>query len=227
MGPARPSAISSAGGPEFRQELLAVRRDPGIQSYARKCAQGDPNLAEDGLDEANWAVTRVRHPEQIEDLRAYFCRAVSNAINALRNQREAALIEDFDRAADTYQGRPGCHPLPPRRLNEQVSLDLLTQAWLEPFAGQRKELATRVRGRSRDPDRYRTMIVTVAMRLLLAVLTRTVSDADLNRALCVAHPRWFTEPGCAQNTLDQRLSRARADVRNLLRTIIDRGDLYR
>jgi len=221
-----PSTAPSAGGPEFHQELLAVRSDPGVQSYALKCARGDRDLAEDGLDEAYLAVARVRHPERIEDLRKYFCRVVSRAINQLRNQLGAAVIEEFDRAADMQQDRPGCHPLPPRPIDEQVSLDLLTRAWLEPFASQRKELARRVRGRSRDPDRYRAMIVTVAMRLLLAVLTRDVSDADFNRALCVAHPKWFAEPGRAQNTLDQRLSRARADVRNLLRTIIKRGDLY-
>jgi hypothetical protein len=222
-----PSTAASAGGPQFHSQLLAVRGDPGVRSYARKCARGDPDLAEDGLDEAYWAVARVRHPERIGDLRAYFCRAVSNAISRLRNQLGAAVIEEFDWVVDTRQDRPGCHPLPPRPLDEQVSFDLLVRTWLERLAGQREELATWVVGRSPDRDRYRAMIVTVAMRLLLAVLTRDVSDADFNRALCVAYPKWFAEPGCAVNTLDQRLSRARADVRALLRALIDRGDLYR
>ena len=90
---------------------------------------------------------------------------------------------------------------------------------------ERGELATRVPGRSPDPGRYRDVIVAVAELVLLAIVAGDVSDADSNQALRAAYPQWFGEPGCADNTCHQRFSRARADVRDLLRAIISRDEL--
>ena len=94
------------------------------------------------------------------------------------------------------------------------------------FAAERGELATGCLAAPPIPARYRDVIVTVAELVLLAIVTRDVSDADSNAGLRAAYPEWFDEPGCAENTCHQRFSRARADVRGLLCTIISRDDLY-
>jgi DNA-directed RNA polymerase specialized sigma24 family protein len=217
--------VTPDGRPDFRQELLAIREDPKVRNFALARA-GDPELAKDALHETYCAVLRVRNPQQIRNLRAYFYRALTNAVNQLRYQLGAALVEDFGRVAETHQDEPGCHPAPPRPLDETVGIDLLARTWLGHFAAERGELATRVPDRSPDPCRYCDVIVTIAQLVLLAIVTGDVSDADSNPALRAAYPQWFAEPGCAENTCHQRFSRARADVRGLLRTIISRDDLY-
>jgi DNA-directed RNA polymerase specialized sigma24 family protein len=218
--------MTPAGRPEFLEELLAVRDDPKVESFALALAR-DPELARDALDETYCAVARVRNPECIEDLRAYFCRTLRRVVNKLRNQLGATLVEDFGRVAEAHQDTPGCHPLPPPPIAETVSSGLLAQNWLEPFAADPEELASRVASRSPRPVHYQGVIVAVSGRVLVAIVTGDVCDADSNAALCADYPEWFAEPGCTENTLHQRLSRARADVRALLRTIISRRDLYR
>lgn len=210
--------------PDFQQDLLAIRNDPGVRSLALRRAR-DPELAEDALQTAYCAVARVTNPAAIRDLRAYFCRVLLREIHRLRGQLGATLMEDFTSVADAYQGRSGGN-LPARRpVAETVCTYLLAEAWLEPFAARRRELADRVPGRSPDPRRYREVIVDVAERVLCRIITEEVSNADCNAALSTAYPEWFGEPGCAENTRDQRFRRAREDVRALLQTIIDRKDL--
>jgi hypothetical protein len=211
--------------PEFMQQLLAIRDDPKVRRLALARA-GDLELARDALDQAYCAVALVPDPEKIRDLRAYYCRTLINAVIELRYQFRASLLEDFERVAETRQDEPGCHPLPPRPLDEKVIVDVLFHSWLEPFAVQRPELAARLPGRSSDPDRYRDVIVSVAERVLLSIVAGDVSDADSIPALRAAYPEWFDEPGCAENACHQRFCRARADVRSLLRTIVSRDDLY-
>lgn len=217
--------ITPDGWPEFQQELLAIWEDPKIRSFALGLA-GNRDLAEDGLDEAYRAVSRVQNPQRIRNLRAYFCRTLINVINRLRYQLGAALIEDFGRVAEAHQDQSGCHSLPPRALDEAVVMDLLARTQLDLFVTQRGELASKVPGRSPDPGRYRDVIVTVAGRVFVAIVTEDVSDADSNPSLRASYPEWFAEPECTENTCHQRFCRARADVRGLLRTIVSRDDLY-
>lgn len=219
------STAISLGEPEFLQQLLAIRNDPKIKRLALARA-GDPDLARDALNQAYCAVALVRDPAKIRNLRAYYCRTLINAVNELRYQLKASLPEDFDRVAETRQDESGCHPLPPRPLDETVSMELLFHSWLKPFVAQRGELAARVPGRSPDPDRYRSAVVSVAERVLLSIVTGDISNADSNPALRAVYLEWFAEPGCAENTCHQRFCRARADVRGLLRTIVSRDDLY-
>lgn len=220
-----PSTTTPDSWPDFQQQLLAVRRDPEVKRLALRCA-GVLDLAEDALDEAYCAVARVRNPQQIKDLQAYFCRALINAVNHLRYQLGATLIEDFERVAGTRRDEADGNLAPPRPFDETVSLHLLAQTWLGRFAARRTDLRKAVPGRSPDPDRYRDLIVTVAARVLRAIVTEDVSDADSNQALRAVYPEWFAEDGCEANNAHQRFSRARTDVRDLLKTIIDRDDLY-
>ncbi len=221
-----PSTTTPAGWPEFHEELRKIREDPQLMGFALAYAGQDPDLAQDGLDDAFWSLERVRHPELIRNLRAVVYRAVRNAINRQRNQLGAILVEDFGAVAERHQDEPGCHPLPPRSLDEKVSLYLLAQTWLEQFTTRRAELIIQVPGRSPDGARYRNVIAVSAEWLLLAIISGDICDADYNPALCAAYPEYFAEPDAAENTLHQRYSRARGDVRSLLQSIIDRDDLY-
>jgi hypothetical protein len=219
------STATAAERPEFLEELLAIREDPVIKSIALRWAR-DPDLAKDARQEAYCAVARVRNPGQIKNLRAYYRQTLFNVVNKLRDQLGATCVEDFGSVADAYQHRPSSHSLPPRPVEETVSMNLLARTWLRQFAVTRAELAAKVPGRSPDPDRYRGVIVSAAERVVIANVTEDVSDADSNQALRAAYPEWFAQPGCTENTYHQRCCRARADVRDLLRTIISRDDLY-
>jgi hypothetical protein len=219
------SSRTPAGWPVFHDELLAILEDPKVRFFARARAGGDRDLALDALNEVYWAISRVRNPERITNLRAYVLRAVCNAINGQRDLG-AVLVENFAAVADRHQDVPGCRPLPPRPHDETVSLYLLAQTWLEQFETRRVELIADVPGRSPDRARYRNVIAVSAEWLLLGIISGDVCDADYNPALCAAYPEYFAEPDTAENTLHQRCSRARGDVRSLLQSIIDRGDLY-
>ena len=75
------------------------------------------------------------------------------------------------------------------------------------------------------PTATATLIVIVAEQVLCAILAGEVGQADVNDALRAAYPGWFGEKGGADNNAHQRLSRARADVRELLKAIVDRDEL--
>ena len=222
-GTAAPDEDPDRARQRFLEKLLEIRQDLKVKSLALRRA-GDPELAEDALNQAYYAVAR-RGPEGIKDLRAYYCRTLMNVVNDLRYQFAASLTEEFERVAESHQDRSGCAPLP-RPVDEAVCSHLLAEAWLEPFATRRGELAAQVPGRSRDSKRYRAVIVIASERVLRANVTGDVSDADSKSELIAAYPEWFAEPGCAENTCHQRFCRARADVRDLLSTIVRRDDLY-
>lgn len=215
---------SPHGRPDFQQELLGIRNDPKVKSLARRRA-GDPDLAEDALQEAYCAVARVANPAAIRDLRAYFCQALIREVYHLRGQLGAASVDDLASLADARQERSGTSLIAPRPVDETVITNLLDEARLRSFAASRRKLADAAPSRSADPDRYANVTVAVAEWVLRAGMTEVVRDVDLNAALSSAYPEWFDEPGCAGNTRHQRFRRAREDIRALLRTIINPDDL--
>jgi hypothetical protein len=205
----------------FLEQLLEIRQDLTVRKLALRRAS-DPELAEDALNEAYYAVAR-RGPDGINDLRAYYCKTLINVANKLY-QFAATPTADLERIAESSQDRPGSRWVP-RPVDETVCSGLLATAWLGHFAARRGELAGKVPGRSPDPDRYRAVIVAASERVLRANVTGDVSDADSIPELSAAYPAWFSEPECAENTRHQRFARARGDVRDLLRTIVSRDDL--
>jgi hypothetical protein len=213
-----------AGRPDYIQQLVTIREDAKVRQLARTRA-GDAELAEDALQETFEVLARIRHPEQIADLRAYFCRVLIRVIGRLRGQLGAILPDDFASLADTCQGqaRNGARPRP---VDEAVAANLLAGGWLERFAANRASLTAEVPGRSRDFARYREVIARVAGQVLHSIVTGDVCDADSSAALRAAYPEWFAEDGLTAGNAFQRSSRARADVRDLLRKIITRDDLY-
>jgi DNA-directed RNA polymerase specialized sigma24 family protein len=209
---------------DLHRELLAIRNDPKVRSLARRRA-GAPDLAEDALQEAYCAVAGVKNPEQIKDLRAYFCRVLINKVYDLRGQPGATVIEDFESLVETRLHGAGYSPARPRPIDEVVGTELLAHTCLERFATQRDALRAAVAERSADPDRYRDVIVAVAEQVFRAILDGDVSQADTNEALRAAYPEWFGQKGRADNNAHQRFSRARADVRDLLKAVVPRDEL--
>ena len=100
------STTTPDGRTGFQQELLAIREDPKVRSLALRRA-GDPELAEDALQEAYCAVAGLKNPQRIEDLRAYFCRVLINEVYHLRGQLRATLVEDFESLVEVRQGDRG------------------------------------------------------------------------------------------------------------------------
>ena len=200
---------------DFLLRLLAVREDPQVVNFARWRA-GDPDIAEDALQEAFYAIAKMKNPERISDLRPYFIRVLTHEIyRLLRQLKGTTLVDDFAGLADARQ-----------RFEAAVTRDLLTQMWRERFAAQRAHLVQAVPGRSRDQGRYRGLIVKVAEEVLMALVNGDVSHADADSVLCAAYPEWFADGGCTVDNAQQRLSRARADVNGVLRIVVSRTDLY-
>lgn len=79
--------------------------------------------------------------------------------------------------------------------------------------------------RSNDPERYRLVVLAAAEEMLRTSMKGHVSWADCKKALQAGLPTWLNETGCEVETLYQRLSRARQDVRMLLKTIVIREEL--
>lgn len=210
---------------DFQQKLASLREDPQVKRLARKHA-GSQDLADDALNEAFCAVARVQNPDSIEDLRAYYCRVVVRMAQRLRYQLAPTPVEDIDQVAAANQDKPGCGASPAPSLEAMVSTRLLVRTWRARLDRQRAELTSSVAGRSSDRDLYRETIVTTAEKLIDAVAAGDHVDVMSSAALREAYPDWFDQPGCPDNTLDQRAARARADVAKLLRSIIGRADLY-
>jgi len=214
---------ATSGSPDFHRELAAICNDPQVRSLARRRA-GNPQLAEDALQEAYYLVAR-KGPADIRDLRAYFCQVLIREVNHLRGHPKVTLIDDFESIADSHQSRPGVHQPAPRPVADTVCTHLLIRAGLQAFATRREELTASVPGRSLDADRYRDVVVTAAEHVLLGIIAGESSNADCNAALSAAYPEWFDEPGAVENTCHQRFRRAREDMRALLQSIISRDDL--
>ena len=224
LGCALSDTTTPSGRQDYYRQLLAIREDPQVKSLARMRAR-DPELAEDALQQTYDAMARIKDPGRIEDPKAYFCRVLLRTINALRGQLGAVLPDDFAALADARSGRTYDEALP-RPLDEMVTAGLLARDWLERLAVNRRILAAGVPSRSPDPRRYGELIVGVAERVLRSIITADVCDADSNAALRASYPEWFAPDGGTAGNAQQRLSRARADVRSLLRAIISREDLY-
>jgi hypothetical protein len=219
-----PSATAPENREDFLWRLQAIREDPKVCRFARLLA-GDADLADDGLESALCAVGRVKNPQTIDDLQKYFCRVVRNEIYRLRGQLGATLLDGFEDVADTCQDRSGCGPVSPRPIDETACTSIQGQVWRDRFAARRDQLRADVAGRSDDEERYRTVIVDAAGRVLAAILDEDVCDADSNDALRKAYPEWFGAGAPAANNAHQRFSRARADVRKVLMAVVERGEL--
>jgi hypothetical protein len=206
-------------GGEFPPELLAVWQDPEVRRLAARRA-GDPDLAQDALLAAVAAVARVSDLARIENLKAYFCRVLINEVYRLRGQLAAARPCDPATLAAMSDARTSAPPPA-----EEAVTRLLARTWLDQLRARRVHLRAAVPGRSREPARYRDLMIRTAEHILRTAVDGNVSWADCNEALQGALPDWFGQPGSAENTCHKHLSRARRDVQDLLRAIISRDEL--
>lgn len=209
---------------EARRKLAEIRMDPGMQKFARGKA-GDPDMADDALQNAYCAVLRVEHLDQVKDLRAYFARVLIHEVHRERGQLRAALVDDFDRVAEERLGAIGCHRTLPPCVQDAVCTSLQGQSWLKRLADERSDLMASVPARSRDAVRYRAVIYAAAEQILRAGISGDVSEADTNDTLRVSYAEYFQQPDAAPNTCDQRFCRARVDIRALLRSVVSHDEL--
>lgn len=217
-------ANPAAGRADYLELLAAIREDPQVRRLARPRV-GDPGVAEDALQETFYAMAKIEHPEQIDDIRKYFCKVLTRNVYRLQGQLKAVAVDDAGGVADASGRRLGGEALPPL-FDEAVHANMLARTWLERFAKQRGALTGKVPGRSREPGRYRDAIVAAAEGMLFAIATGDFRDVDLNLTLRAAYPEWFAERGIATANIHQRLARARADVGRLLKAVIRRCELY-
>jgi DNA-directed RNA polymerase specialized sigma24 family protein len=210
----------SDGLTEFLREMIAIANDPKVRSLARRRV-GDHELVEDVIQESLYAVSRISDPERIENRPAFFRTVVIHAAARLRRVSGTTLLEDLETALVARRSRGPA----PRSLEGAVVFHLMIQTWLARLVERKTQLRVAVPGRSENPDRYRDLIVTIAEPVLLAAARGEASDEDSNLALRAAYPEWFAEPGCAENSCHQRLSRARADLRALLQNVVTHDEL--
>jgi hypothetical protein len=207
---------------DYLERLAVIREDPQVKKHAHRRA-GDPELAKDALQEAYYAMAKM-DSEQIEDLRKYFCTVVSHTAHRLRGQLRAAVVGDPAGLVDASGRKLGSESLPPT-FDEAGHTNMMGDNWRECLAKNHVALTSNVPGRSTDPDRYRNVIAAVTSEMLDAILAGDFKEADLNLTLRAAYPEWFAERCVGVSNIHQRLARARADIRDLLKTVISPDEL--
>jgi hypothetical protein len=209
---------------DYRGELLNLWKDPSIRRFAQFRA-GCPELAEDALQEVFYSLDRVKQPERIENLRAFFHTTLVHEIEHQRRQLGPRPVESPEMAAG-YRRQDILWVDPADRgVDKKAVMAVLAETWLARFRRDRRQLAATVPDRSPRPDCYRSAIVAAAEAILRSLVAGSVSSADCNEALQAALPGWFDEPGCSEHNRYQRLSRARRDIWALLKKVIDREEL--
>jgi DNA-directed RNA polymerase specialized sigma24 family protein len=201
------------GSSDFQQELLALRQDPQVRRLAQRLA-GDLDLAEDLIQTALYKLAALKHPKQIENVRAYYRQVLRNEATRLYALRQETSSEDLDSA-----------PAPALPIDEKVCNSLQARSWLKRLADQRDLLLAAVPARSDDPARYQGLVYAVAEQVLKAGINGEPSEADSNDALRAAYRDYFDQQGIAVNTRHQRFCRTREDVKALLRSVVSRDEL--
>lgn len=211
--------INPAGGLDAaRQQLTEIWADPRIRGFARQCA-GDPQVADDALQNTYLAMVTLRHLDQIGNLRAYFCRVLVRAVHRERAQLGALLVDDITLAADGHESASSSQGISAAGFEDAICTCVQAESWHKRLTGTRDELMAGVPARSGKPGRYQKVIYAAAEQILRDGISGEPSEADTNDAFRAAYPAYFDEPGAPSNTCHQRLRRARADVRELLRTV--------
>lgn len=205
----------------FREDLAELVQDPAIRALARRRARSR-ELAEDALQETFYNVAQTGNPEAIEDLRAFFSKSLIRTINRQLSLSAPILTEDISATADKSQDLSPFAASLPVSVESEAQLNILAEAVLIRLDRERAELMAMVPARSDDSRRYQYTIVDTAGTVLRLLLRGPVTTADWNAALRASYPQWCDEPGMPHDAIYQRLSRARADVRWLLRAILPR-----
>jgi hypothetical protein len=200
-------------------DLVRVVRDRAIYRLAVRRA-GSHELAEDALQEVSSKLVKM-DLGPIDDVRAYFVRALVREIHRMRARPSEIPIEDFT-AADE-QRAAASRRIPQDSVEHEAEIRRLAQTVLNQLNAD-NELAATVPGRSADPQQYRAAIITAAWAIFLMLLQGMAASADWNAALKSSYS-WFTEADLAPEVIYQRLSRGRLDVRTLLQRLVPQDQI--
>lgn len=201
------------------QRLVQVWADPQVKGIACKYA-GDPQLADDALQETYYLMARLKNLDQIENMRAYFCKVLVRQVHRDRVQlRAAALVEDFASVVDERGGALDSRPRPSVALDDAVCSKVEAERRHARLVGARDELMASVPARSDEPSRYRAVIYDAVEQILRAGIAGEQDEDDLVRALRASYPEYFKQPGASPDTRYQRIFRARQDAGKLLRAV--------
>ncbi len=206
------------------KRLAEIMEDPRTKRLALRLA-GHPALADDALQGTYDVLARLEHLGQIRNLPAYVYKVLRRAVNRLRNQLGADLVDDFEHLVDVHQAAAGCRPATSPAVDDTACTVVQAQVWLDRFTTHRESLRGAVPARSDDPARYRTVICDAAEQVLRDGINGAPSEADSNDALRAAYPGYFAQQDAPPNTLHQRFRRAREDVKALLQKIVNRDEL--
>ena len=202
-----------------RRKLAEIWADPQMMAIAFRHAD-HPATAEDALQTTYLAMLGLSHLDQIENMPGYFCRVLIRAVYREQGQLGALPVEDVARVTEASGAGPGVLRVPSAAFEDAACAAIQAQDWHRRLIRDRAELMAAVPSRSGDPARYRGVICAAAEQILRAGIDGESSDPDSTDALRASYPEYFDAPGTVKNTSHQRLSRARADVRRLLQTVI-------
>lgn len=204
-----------------RRKLAEIWADPQMMAIALRHAD-HPASAEDAMQITYLAMLGLPHLDQIENMPGYFCRVLIRAVYREQGQLGALLVEDVARVTEASGAGAGAGALrvPPAGFEDGACAAIQAQDWHRRLIRDRAELMAAVPSRSGDPARYRSVIWAAAEQILRAGIDGEPSEPDSIDALRASYPEYFDAPGIVKNTSYQRLSRARADVRRLLQTVV-------
>lgn len=203
----------------FLDDLAKLVQDRDVRRLAERRARSR-ELAEDALQDTFRAVAQTQNPEAINDLRAFFCKSLIRAINRQLALSRPVPAEDIGAIADSHGLSLSSGTSAPASVASEAYLRLLAEVALTRLERDRAELMAMVPARSGDPVRYQSTIIAAAAAILRLLFEGPVTPADWNEVLRSVNPQWCDEPELAHDAMYQRLSRARADVQSLLRTIL-------
>ena len=207
-----------SGHAAAREQLAEIWADPQIRAIARKHADS-PQIADDALQNTYLVMAVLPNLSEITSLRGYFCTVLIRMV--YREQRQLGpLVDDFARVIEGDKAVTGNPRVTPPDFTDAVCTAVQARGWHQRLLRDRDTLTAAVPPRSQDPARYRSVIYSAAEQILRAGITGEPSEPDSNESFCSSYPEYFDAPGTVRNTSHQRLSRARADVRALLQSVV-------
>ena len=231
----------------FHDDLARIAQDPEVRRLAEWRARSR-YLAEDALQETWRAIAQRKSPETIRDLNAFFRTSLIREIRRQLGYPGPIPIDDLASVSDRRQDQAAAPSGSlPAAVEEAAQTRVLAEKILARFERDRDELMAMVPARSNEPSRYQYAIVRAARAIFCLLVQGTVVSADWNDLIRAEYPVFYAppdgrgwpatvgEPALAggrradsattkkdQNSIDQRLRRARQDVRSLLQVLLVR-----
>ena len=205
----------------FLDDVAALVQDQAIRRLAERRSRSR-DLGEDALQDTFRSVAQTQNPEAIRDLRAFFCKSLINAINRQLALSAPIPAEDIAAIADSRQSLSSSAAAASACVASQAELRVLAEAAVSRLERDRADLMAKVPGRSDDPLRYQSAIIAVTATILRLLFAGPVTQEDWNAILRSEYPQWCDDRGQARDAMYQRLSRGRADVQQLLQTLVPR-----